>query len=89
MSKNMKVIELIDFDAKLNRYISLLEEVKHLGDLSEETLCQNYQSCFHLSSLDNSSDLSEENMDIYYRLKFRSIDERINKVLPIVASMEN
>ena len=85
----MKVIELIDFDAKLNRYISLLEEVKHLGDLSEETLWQNYQACFHVSSSGSFTGLSQENIDSYYRLKFRSIDERINQVLPSVPNMDH
>ena len=78
----MKLLELIDLDDEFKKYSSLLEEVKHLGDLSEETLWQNYQACFHISSADNFSGLSQENIDCYYRLKFRSIDERINQVLP-------
>ena len=34
----MKLLELIDLDDELKKYTLILEEVKHLGDLSEETL---------------------------------------------------
>ena len=89
MISNMQLLELIDFDAEFNSCTSSLDEVKHLGDLSEETLWQNYQACFHVSSSDNFTGLSQENIDTYYRLKFRSIDERINQVLPSVPNMDH
>ena len=75
--KDAKLLELIQLNQEYQKLNADLQGVIALKDLSEDLLYECYKPALIFAGTKEHLDFSKENLEAFYRLKFRSIEERI------------
>jgi len=72
-----KLLELVDLSSDYENMIEKLKVCKPLDILSEETLFLQYKSGIRISGKKPFQNFKKENIEAFYRLKLRLIEERL------------